>query len=82
MACAGTGLISATLQGDANDPRVAWIEIKDHGTRGVLFPDSFTARFTPNLEILDASGQVRFRAGDAIDGGCVWGQADLLIGWP
>lgn len=82
LACAGIGLIDATLQGHANDPRVAWIEIKDHGTEGVLFPKGFTARFTPYLEILDASGQVKFRAGSVIDGGCVWGQQDLLIGWP
>jgi len=82
FACAGIGLIGATLQGDPHDPRVAWIAVKVHGTRGVIFPKGFTARFTPNLEILDATGQVKFRAGDAIDGGCLWGQADLLIGWP
>lgn len=82
FACAGIGLIGATLQGDPHDPRVAWIAVKDNGTRGVIFPKGFTARFTPNLEILDGTGQVKFRAGDAIDGGCLWGQQDLLIGWP
>ncbi len=82
FACAGIGLIEATLQGDVNDPRVAWIAVKDHGTLGVIFPKGFTAHFKPNLEILDATGQVKFRAGDSIDGGCVWGQQDLLIGWP
>jgi len=82
IACAGIGFIGATLQADPNDPRVAWIAIKDHGTKGVIFPMGFTARFTPKLEVFDASGQVRFRAGDAIDGGCPWGQDDVLIGWP
>jgi hypothetical protein len=56
----------------------------DHGSygkRGLVFPRGFTARFTPRLEIFDASGKVRFRDGDAITEGCVWGD-DLLIGWP
>ena len=48
----------------------------------LVFPKGFTARFTPRLEILDANGQVRFREGSAITGGCVWGEFDLLIGWP
>jgi hypothetical protein len=80
--CAGIGLIDATLQGDPDDPSVAWLAIKDHGTRGLIFPKGFTARFTPSLEILDATGQVKFRAGDTIDAACLWGQSDYLIGWP
>lgn len=82
FACAGVGLLDATLQGDPNDPRVAWIAVTGHGARGVIFPKGFTARFAPKLEILDSTGLVRFRAGDSIDGGCVWGQQDVLIGWP
>lgn len=80
-ACAGVGIAGGTLRGDAHDPRVAWLDIQDVGTKGVLFPTGYTARFTPSLEVLDASGLVKFRAGDAITEGCVWGQ-DLLIGWP
>jgi hypothetical protein len=81
-ACAGVGLVGATLRGDPHDPRVVWLDLGPNGTRGLVFPLGFTARFAPRLEVLDTSGQVRFREGDAITGACVWGNNDLLIGWP
>jgi hypothetical protein len=80
-AYAGIGLEGATLRGDPHDWRVAWLDLGRNGTRRLVFPQGFTARFTPRLEVLDASGQVRFHDGDAIPGACVWG-SDLLIGWP
>ena len=81
-ACAGIGINDGTLRGDRRDPRVAWLDHGSSGTMDLVFPTGFTARFTPRLEILDATGQVRFREGSAITGGCVWGEFDLLIGWP
>jgi hypothetical protein len=81
MACGGVGLVDTRLRGDANDPAVAWLQ-GQNGPTSVAFPKGFTARFTPRLEILDESGVVRFRDGDVIDGGCVWGDDLLLIGWP
>jgi hypothetical protein len=79
--CAGVGLVDATLRGSASDPRVAWIELAGYGDRDALFPKGFTVRFTPDLEVLNAQGNVVFRAGDKITGGCT-GDGALLIGWP
>jgi hypothetical protein len=81
QACAGIGIVDGTLRGDPQDPRVAWLDHGPYGTRRLVFPQGFTARFTPRLEILDANGKVKFRDGDAITEGCDWGD-DLLIGWP
>lgn len=77
--CAGVGT-EAVLTGDPHDPRVAWLI--SGGTRvDVVFPEGFTARFTPALEVLDASGAVVAHAGDRIDGYCVTGGPPLLM-WP
>ena len=82
MVCAGVGFVDATLRGDPNYPGVAWFDEGQYGTSSVAFPKGFTARFAPRLEILDESGVVQFRDGDAIDGACVWGDDLYLIGWP
>lgn len=75
-ACAGVG-VSAVLHGSAADPRVAWL-VNDLGTRvEVVWPVGYRARFTPNLEVLDASGVVVLRSGDPITGVC--GTADPHI---
>jgi len=77
QACAGVGT-EAVLTGDPNDPRVAWLMAS--GTRvDVVFPSGFTARFTPALEVLNASGAVVGRAGDRIDGYCVTAGAPLVL---
>ena len=69
-ACDGIGL-DGVLAGDPNDPRVAWLAVTGGGRRELVFPVGFTARFSPGLEILNASGEVVFRKGDRIDGGCL-----------
>ena len=69
--------IDAVLAGDPNDPRVAWLEW--NGRRDIVWPPGFTARFAPNLQVLDGSGTVVFRAGDRISGGCAIGEDLLLI---
>jgi hypothetical protein len=71
-ACAGVGLLKAALTGDPADPRVAWLQTPN-GRQDVVFPPGFSARFTPLLQILDATGKVVARDGDVIDGGCVTG---------
>ena len=77
-ACAGIGLMNTTLAGDPSDPRLAWL-VQPGGKRlDVVWPPGFTARFVPTLEILDAAGDVVFRAGDPVDGGCT-GDPYLLI---
>jgi hypothetical protein len=72
--CLGIGG-GATLAGDPNDPRVAWLE--GFGNRGeVVWPPGYKARFTPNLEVLDAAGNVVHREGDEMPGGCAVGPPD------
>lgn len=74
--CRDIGLSGATLAGNPADPRVAWLEFGGGGRQEIVWPPGFTARFTPQLEILDASGSTVFRAGDSISGGCTAGPAD------
>lgn len=77
QACAGVGT-EAVLAGDPDDPRVAWLV--SAGTRvDVVFPTAFSARFTPTLEVVNASGTVVARAGDHIDGYCVTAGAPLVL---
>ena len=71
------------LRGDPDDPRVAWGEHQTRVNHVVLrkelvWPPGYTARFTPELEILDASHQIRFVAGDLIEGGCLGGSGHEL----
>ena len=74
--CRGVGY-DGILRGDPSDPRLAWAEQETPNhvvlRRDLVWPTGYTARFTPQLEILDASRQVRFLAGDVIGGGCVTG---------
>jgi hypothetical protein len=78
--CAGVGT-EATLAGSRTDPRLAWMVDSQGGRHEIVWPRGFTARFDPDLAVLDASGKVVYRAGDKIDGGCVTGGEDspLLI---
>ena len=72
MACGGVGM-DATLHGDPEDPRVAWLVNQVPGGRQrveVAWPPGYRARFSPALEVLDGSGSVKLREGDHIDGAC------------
>ena len=77
-ACAGVGT-EATLAGSPTDPRLAWMVDPQGGRHEIVWPRGFTARFDPDLSVLDASGKVVYRAGDKIDGGCVIGIEDTLL---
>jgi hypothetical protein len=62
---------------------VTWLKSPASGGRiDVVFPPGFAARFTPNLEILNAVGQVVAHEGDPVDGGCSLGGGTLLVLWP
>jgi hypothetical protein len=76
--CAGMGT-EATLVGSRTDPRLAWLVDLHGGRHEAVWPQGFTARFDPNLAVLDASGRVVYRAGDKIDGGCVTGAENTLL---
>lgn len=83
-ACAGIGILDAHLTGNPSDPRVAWLD-GGFGRKEIVVPLRFTARFEPELEILDQTGVVVAREGDIVDGGCVTGSganSPLLILWP
>lgn len=69
--CVGVAL-TAVLRGDAADPNLAWIEQFPEGgdRQDVVWPEGFSARFTPTLEILDSTGHVVLRDGDFIEGTC------------
>jgi hypothetical protein len=75
--CRGVGY-EGVLRGDPDDPRVAWGEKETRVNRLVLrrelvWPAGYAARFTPEIEVLDASRHVRYAASDVIEGGCVTG---------
>lgn len=75
--CRGIGY-GGKLRGDPADPRVAWGESETRTNaliirQELVWPIGYTARFSPELEVLDASGSVRYRAGDTIAGGCTTG---------
>jgi hypothetical protein len=76
--CAGVGT-EATLVGSPTDPRLAWMVDFRGGRHEIVWPRGFTARFDPDLAVLDASGKVVYRAGDRIDGGCVTGAENTLL---
>lgn len=70
-ACGGVG-VEAVLHGSPADPRVTWVEhFPDGGDRKeVDWPAGFTARFSPQLEVLDETGRVLMREGDFVEGTC------------
>lgn len=68
--CAGVGFADRVeLRGSPNDPRTAWA--MSRGRRlDLVWPEGYSARFAPLLEVLDETGTVVARDGDVIEGGC------------
>ena len=77
-ACAGVGT-EATLAGSPTDPRLAWMVDPQGRRHEIVWPRGFSARFDPDLAVLDASGKVVYRAGDRIGGGCATGTENTLL---
>ena len=70
LLCAGTGWVGGghVLTGSATDPRLVWMMA---GQRYDLeWPVGYSARFTPQLELLNQSGVVVGREGTELIGGC------------
>lgn len=68
----GTDLI---IHGSATDPQVTWATRPDDGQRvEILWPVGYSARFVPQLEVLDATGKVIAHDGDWLTGGCGAGE--------
>jgi hypothetical protein len=69
--CAGGGFIgNIRLHGSATDPRLVWMTWPDNGRIELAWPVGYSARFTPQLELLDDSGHVVGREGTYVTGGC------------
>ncbi|HEX7950893.1 MAG TPA: hypothetical protein VF494_11135 [Candidatus Limnocylindrales bacterium] len=79
--CRGV-MLNGTLRGDPADPRVAWL-VQSGQRVDVVFPAGYTARFSPTIEILDATGRVVARDNDMIGGACSRGtEPPLVLWWP
>lgn len=80
VTCAGIGLVDAALHGDPNDPKLAWLINAVGPSRiDLVWPSGYSARFDPQLEIVDPNGVVVMREGDQIEGACVTSQPNLLL---
>lgn len=75
-ACRGIGLEDAILVGSPDDPRFTWlISLNGHRT-DLVWPPGYSARFAPELEVLNEAREVVFQQGDAVEGGCTKGPRD------
>lgn len=77
LLCAGGGWINATIHGSPDDPMVVWVT-RDGANLRLAWPSAnYVARFTPSLEVVDASGNVLFGEGDSVSGGCETGDPGI-----
>lgn len=68
-ACAGVGYPDVIVHGDPDASVKVWLEpISSTAPSRIdaIWPAGFVARFTPRLELLDASGKVVVREGDVL----------------
>lgn len=81
FACPGVGLEGVRIAGDPSDPRLVWLEDErgDIHPSELRWPVGYTARFTPDLEVLDERGFVVWREGDQPTGACVAGDHYLML---
>jgi hypothetical protein len=63
-------LTPSVLRGSAADPHLAWLVGFDAERIEVIWPEGYTARYTPSLEVRDPTGRVMLEAGDFVDGTC------------
>jgi hypothetical protein len=69
--CMGIGLTGVSLYGSPDYPRVAWIGTPGSVRIDVVWPAGFSARFEPDLEVLDAAGRLFAREGSRVTGACL-----------
>lgn len=70
LLCAGGGFVGATIHGSPDQSVIVWVERGGARLRLAWPSSGYVARFTPSLEILDESGNIAFREGDSVGGGC------------
>lgn len=80
--CFGVGLDQVNLAGDPTDPRLAWLVEAGGNRLEAVWEPGYTARFNPDLEVLDETGRVVYRAGDVIDDYCATAGSDLVLVYP
>lgn len=69
--CAGGGFPGVIrLRGSPDDPRLVWMVDAGGARTDLAWPVGYSARFTPELELLDNSARVVGRQGSLVVGGC------------
>lgn len=67
-ACPAALLRRVTLRGDpGNAARPVYVESLDGTTKIIIWPHGFSARFSPDLELVNDHGEVVAREGDTLD---------------
>jgi hypothetical protein len=56
---------------------VVWVHRNGVNLRLAWPSASYVARFTPSLEVVDESGNILFREGDRVGGGCETGDPGI-----
>lgn len=59
-----------SLRGSPDDPRLVWMVWADGHRTDLAWPVGYSARFTPDLDVLDTAGQVVGRSRTLVSGGC------------
>jgi hypothetical protein len=75
--CEVTSLEGATLHGSPTNGAV-WLESPTGGRIELVWPPRFSARFDPDLEVLDHLGRVAAREGTPVTEACLTGDPDVL----
>ena len=69
--CAGGGFVETfVLHGDPSDPRVTWLAGPNGERKEIAWLPGSSARFDPELEVLDPTGRVIAREGSIGQGSC------------
>lgn len=70
--CRGVGFFQpVVLKAASYDANLVWLDFGDRGRREAIWPLGYRVAFGPDVPvILDSTGQIVHRAGDAISGGC------------
>jgi hypothetical protein len=75
--CEVTGLQGAVLHGSPTNGAV-WLESPTGGRIELVWPERFSARFDPELEVLDSTGQVAAREGTPVREACLTDDPNVL----
>ena len=79
VACGGVGYEGEfRLHGSPTDQRLVWMTFPDGSRRELAWPLGYSARFTPDLELLDENGKLVGREGTPVTGGCETPQRGVL----